>query len=144
LIERCVDANIAVKWIISDEPLCNEANAFLDYAEKNGIILIAPTIFIGEVDSVIRKHVFYGKMSINDAHRAYISLDQIPVKIFEIISIRQSARDIAERFNQKAVYDSTYAALAELRGCEFWTADKVFYNAVKSDLKYVRYLLDYL
>jgi predicted nucleic acid-binding protein len=58
-------------------------------------------------------------------------------------SIRQRAREIAEKFNQRSVYDSTYAALAELRNCEFWTADKVFYNAVKIDLKYMRYLPDY-
>ena len=35
------------------------------------------------------------------------------------------------------------AALAELHGCEFWTADKVFHDAVKSMLSFVRYLPDY-
>ena len=54
------------------------------------------------------------------------------------------ARDIARSFNQPKIYDSLYAALAELRGCEFWTADKAFYDAVKSTLLYVRYLPDYL
>lgn len=39
--------------------------------------------------------------------------------------------------------DATYAALAELRGCEFWTADKVFYDAVKATLSFVKYLPDY-
>jgi predicted nucleic acid-binding protein len=38
---------------------------------------------------------------------------------------------MAERFNQRAVYDATYAALAELHGAEFWTADKAFYDAVR-------------
>ena len=144
MIERCVDANIAIKWVISNEFFCAEARAFLEYAETNGISLIAPPIFFSEVDSVIRKHVFYDRMTKNDAYKAYMLLDQIPVKVLEIPSVRQLARDIAERFNQRAVYDATYAALAELRGCEFWTADKVFYNVVKSDLKYVRYLPDYL
>jgi len=37
----------------------------------------------------------------------------------------------------------TYAALAELRGCEFWTADKAFYDAVKAVLSFVKYLPDY-
>ena len=44
------------------------------------------------------------------------------------------AREIARQSNQERVYDSIYAALAELRGCELWTADKAFYDAVKSKL----------
>jgi predicted nucleic acid-binding protein len=42
------------------------------------------------------------------------------------------------------VYDSTYAALADLHGTEFWTADKAFFDAVHAELKFVRYLPDYL
>ena len=38
---------------------------------------------------------------------------------------------------------SIYTALAELRGCEFWTADKVLYDAVKTALPFVKYLFDY-
>jgi predicted nucleic acid-binding protein len=38
------------------------------------------------------------------------------------------------------VYDAYYAALAEARGCEFWTADKAFWQAVRRRLKFVKYL----
>ena len=57
--------------------------------------------------------------------------------------LRQRTREIAEQFNQRAVYDASYAALAELRGCEFWTADKAFYDADKAALTFVKYLPDY-
>jgi predicted nucleic acid-binding protein len=143
LIERCVDANIAIKWVITDESFCTEARKLLRDAGIKDIDLIAPPIFISEVDSVIRKHVFYGRMSVIEARKAYSILDRLPVKIVDLYSVRQLAREIAEKFNQRAVYDATYAALAELRNCEFWTADKTFYDAVKTDLKYVRYLPDY-
>jgi predicted nucleic acid-binding protein len=53
------------------------------------------------------------------------------------------AREIARQFNQERIYDPLYAALAELRGCEFWTVDKVFYDAVKSVLSFVKHLPDY-
>src|SRR3712207_9203819 len=39
-------------------------------------------------------------------------------------SVRARARVIAEILQQPRVYDATYAALAEARGCLFWTADK--------------------
>jgi len=53
------------------------------------------------------------------------------------------AREIARKFNQTRIYDSLYAALAELRACEFWTADKAFYDAVHNDLTFVKYLSNY-
>ncbi len=61
----------------------------------------------------------------------------------DIPGVRRRARQIAEQFNQRFVYDATYTALAELRGCEFWTADKVFYDTVKAVLLFVKYLPDY-
>ena len=60
-----------------------------------------------------------------------------------IQEIRQRAREITKQFNQRYVYDATYAALAESLGCEFWTADKTFYDAVKTVLTFVKYLPDY-
>jgi predicted nucleic acid-binding protein len=53
------------------------------------------------------------------------------------------ARAIARQFPQERIYDSLYAALAELRSCEFWTADKAFFDAVKATLSFVKYLPDY-
>jgi len=141
--ECCVDASIAVKWAVQEEPFRQEACDFLSHAGESGIILIAPPIFIPEIDSVIRKRVFDGRMTINEAQKAYAILDNAPVEIMHLPPIRHCARRIAEQFNQRFVYDATYAALAELRGCEFWTADKVFYNAVKATLTFVKYLPDY-
>jgi predicted nucleic acid-binding protein len=99
--------------------------------------------FACEVDSAIRKRVFDGKMASAEAQKAYAILDAAPVAIVDVSSMRQRAREIAEQFNQRAVYDATYVALAESRGCEFWTADKLIYDAVKATLPYVKYLPDY-
>jgi predicted nucleic acid-binding protein len=87
--------------------------------------------------------VVAGKLSLKDAHKAYSILDRAPVQIVTHPYLRQRARDIAERFSLPTVYDATYMALAELRGCEFWTADKAFYDTVKAVLTSVKYLLDY-
>jgi predicted nucleic acid-binding protein len=42
------------------------------------------------------------------------------------------------------VYDATYLALAELRRCEFWTADERLLNRVKGTLSFVKWLGDYM
>lgn len=77
------------------------------------------------------------------ADQTFTLLDSAPVVLVTHPRMRQRAREIARQFNQRKVYDATYAALAELRGCDFWTADKAFYDAVKAGLTFVKYLPDY-
>jgi len=138
--ELCIDASVAVKLVLKGEPHRNTARRLLKNCIVNNVALIAPPFFASETDTVIRKRVYDGKLNNADAKKAFTGLDKIPVQLLTHSKLRQRARDIAEQFNQRTVYDSTYAALAELYNCEFWTADKVFYDAVKSGLNFVRYL----
>lgn len=141
--EVCVDANLVVKPALKGEAYRAKARKFIKDCGTTGTVMIAPPIFESELDSIIRKRVFEGRLTIHEAHLAYSVLDSTPVQIITHPNLRKRAREIAEQFNQKYVYDSTYAALAELRSCEFWTADRVFYDAVKAVLSFVKYLPDY-
>lgn len=141
--QRCIDASVIVKLTLKGESHRVTSRRLVRESTAGGIELIAPPLFESEVDTVIRKRVVAGKLSLEDAHKAYSILDRAPVHIVTYPDLRQRARDITERFNLPTVYDATYAALAELRGCEFWTADKVFYDTVKAVLTFVKYLPDY-
>jgi len=141
--ELCIDASVVVKLVLKGESHRATARRLLRDCITNGVMLIAPPFFESEADTAIRKRVHDGKLSLNDAKRAFAGLDKIAVQLLTHPNLRQRAREIAEWFNLRTVYDATYAALAELRGCEFWTADKVFYDAVKAGLPFVRYLPDY-
>jgi predicted nucleic acid-binding protein len=141
--ELCVDASVIVKLVLKGEPHRVTARRLLRDCIVNNVTLIAPPFFESESDTSIRKRVYDGKLSFTDAKRAFAGLDKVTVQFLTHPNLRQRAREIAERFNQRTVYDSTYAALAELRGCEFWTADKVFYDSVKAVLIFVKYLPDY-
>lgn len=141
--ERCIDASVIVKLALKGESHRITTRRLVRESTAAGIELIAPPLFESEVDTVIRKRVVTGKLSLEDAHKAYGVLDRAPVQIATHPDLRHRARDIAERFNLHTVYDATYAALAELRGCEFWTADRAFYDTVKAVLTFVKYLPDY-
>lgn len=143
MIEQCIDASIAIKWAVKGEPFREKAMALLRDAGIKRIRLIAPPIFVIEADSVIRKRVYDGKMTKEQGRKAYRILHAAPIEIVDIVGVRHRAYEIAEQFNQRFVFDATYAALAELRSCEFWTAHKIFYDAVKEALSYVKYLPDY-
>jgi predicted nucleic acid-binding protein len=143
MIERCVDASVIVKLALKVEPNRVKARRLVRESTREGIDLIAPPLFTSEVDTAIRKRVYDGRLSQADAQKAYAVLDRAPLRIVAHPNLRQRTREIAEQFNQRTVYDATYAALAELHGCEFWTADRAFYDAVKGVLTFVRYLPDY-
>ncbi|KKP39821.1 hypothetical protein A2483_03730 [Candidatus Peregrinibacteria bacterium RIFOXYC2_FULL_33_13] len=140
--EICIDANIAIKIAIPAD-LSFEAKALFNDSAKKGFILIAPAIFEVETDSVIRWLLVNKHLSKEGALLAFNTLDVLPITIMIHPKLRQRAREIAELAGQGRVYDSSYAALADLRGCEFWTADKKFFNAVKNRLSFVKYLGNY-
>lgn len=141
---RCIDASVAVKLVLKGEPYRSVARRLIEDSARHGVDLIAPPIFVGEIDSVIRRRVYEARLTAEKAAAAYAALDGAPVEIRDHPNLRKRARAIAERFNQRAVYDATYAALAELHGAEFWTADKAFFDIVRAELRFVRYLPDYL
>ena len=152
--ELCIDASVVVKLVMSGESHRVTARRLLRDCIVNNVTLIAPPFFESEVDTAIRKRVHDGRLSLTDAKKAFAGLDRVTVQIFRPTNLRQRAREIAEQFNlrsersgeakrQITVYDATYAALAELHGCEFWTADKVFYDIVKAALTFVKYQPDY-
>lgn len=143
MTERCIDANVAIKWVIAAETDRENALALLKDSMRAGIALIAPPLFPVEVDSIIRKRVHNGSLTPEEGVLAYSHIDAIPVQIVEDPELRRRSREIAEQFNQRLVYDSLYAALADLRHCEFWTADTRFHRVVKADLLFVKHIADY-
>jgi len=141
--ERCVDASLGIKWVVKGEPWRKKARKFLRDSIAAGIALIAPPLFEYETESVLQGRLHSGAMIISETDIALSRLSTIGVQIFTHPDMIKRAREIARQFHQPNIYDSLYAALAELRGCEFWTADKAFYDAVKRGLLFVKYLPDY-
>jgi len=141
--ELSIDASVVVKLVLAGESHRVSARRLLRDCLVNDVTLIAPPFFEAEVDSVIRKRVYDGRLNPTDARKAFVGLDKIPVRLRAHPHLRQRTREIAEQFNLRTVYDASYAALAELNGCEFWTADKVFCSTVKAGLTFVKYLPDY-
>ena len=141
--ERCGDASVAIKWVVKREPLQDKARKFLQESLVGGITLIAPPLFEYETESVIQTKIVRGAATIADADLALQALTAVRVQLITHPDMVKRARALARQFNQPKIYDSLYAALAELRGCEFWTADKTFYDTVEGKLPFVKYLAHY-
>jgi len=97
-----------------------------------------------EVESILQRRLLYGRATVAAVDSSLAAFYIVGVQIYTYRNMVRRAREIARQFNQERIYDSIYAALAEQRGCEFWTADRVFYDAVRSMLSFVKFLPDYI
>jgi predicted nucleic acid-binding protein len=136
------DACLSAKWVLP-EKFRARARALLNEWLSNDVQILEPPLWENELDSILREHVWAGTMSQADADAAQAALDAVPVTVKHISGVRKRAREIAKQANQQRVYDSVYAALAEIEDCELWTADYAFYKAVRASLPFVKYLGNY-
>lgn len=143
MTEQVIDASVAIKWVVKGEPFRNKARQLLRDARFKGIALVGPPLLEYEVESTLQRRLHYGRATIGAVDESLRAFYTVRVRIVTHPNMVRRARRIARRSKQERIYDSLYAALAELRGCEFWTADKVFYDAVKAVLPFVKYLSDY-
>jgi predicted nucleic acid-binding protein len=143
MAQQVIDASVVMKLVFKDEPYRKQARELVSAARAGGIVLLAPPLFESETESAIQERIFDGRLSEADADVKVRALEHIGVQIVHDERVKEAARRIGRRFNQRRVYDATYAALAEVRGCELWTADKAFFDAVRTGLPFVRFLRDY-
>jgi predicted nucleic acid-binding protein len=142
--EVCVDASIAVKVVVT-EPDSDKADALFDEWANNGTRLIAPAFFDVETDSILRQKVMLRReMQPEQAEMAWAKLQNMPIQQLSVVGQRQRAWEISIDLGLATVYDATYLALAELRGCEFWTADERLLNRATGKLAFVKWLGDYV
>jgi predicted nucleic acid-binding protein len=141
--EVCVDASLAIKVVVT-EPDSDKADALFDEWANEGTLLIAPAFFAVETDSILRQKVMLRKeLTPEQAAAAFAKLQTLPIQQISVPEQRRRAWEVATDLGFATVYDATYLALAELRGCEFWTADERLFNQVKEQLLFVKWLGNY-
>jgi len=128
-VEAVLDASGAAAFALPDERHYVAAGACIAALQTQSARLIAPPLFESEVDSILRRRVYLGVLTPQAAAAALRVLDALQVEIIYDVATRALARFIGEQLNQIRVYDATYAALAQGRGCDLWTADEHFYNS---------------
>jgi predicted nucleic acid-binding protein len=139
-VEVCVDAGLAIKTV-TPETGSDRADALFAHWTSSGFHLVAPAFFEVETDSILRqKVVLRQELTPEQAELAFGKLRTLPIQQLTVPGQRERAWEIARDFDFPTVYDATYLALAELRGCEFWTADERLFNRVKDRLAFVRWL----
>jgi predicted nucleic acid-binding protein len=113
-----VDASVALKWFLADEPNVEEALAIV----REGTALIAPDMLIAEVCNAAWRSARLGRMS-------QAQVDEIAALLPRFFDTLVGAADLASRAVAIAgqldhsVYDCLYVALAEVQEVSLVTAD---------------------
>ena len=82
-------------------------------------------------------------MTMDDAMVALGNLGRLSVDSVAPRMLGVRALEIAAQFELKWIYDAFYVALAEIVGCDLWTADEALHRAVRDVHANVRLLADY-
>lgn len=138
----CVDASLIIRTLIPDS-YSEEATALLEIWQRGGTSLIAPALLAFEVTSVLRRLVYLQAVSPTLGDDAYAQFLRIPIRLSTRPAIFPLAWKLAHEFNRPRAYDTAYIALAQLVGCDFWTADERLYNAVRHQLLRVKWIGDF-
>ncbi len=138
----CIDASVALKLVLDEEDSDKAQALWVSWVVED-IEAIAPCHLAFEVTSVIRHHVYRREISPEAGQLAFEALQAQGIRLVRPAPLHERAWALAQRFNRPTAYDAYYLALAQLAGCEVWTADHRLYHAVAEVLQWVKWLGDY-
>lgn len=134
-----VDASLAIKWVLK-EPYAEQALALAEKWAVAGTRPSAPCLLLVEATNVLHRRAMLGHISLSQARQLLAGLLDMGIEIRESPQIHFRAMELAQELQRPAVYDTHYLALADILGCELWTADERFFNSVKERQPRIRWL----
>ena len=126
----------AVIHYLTDRTILGQAAR--DFLRKNTHMLIAPPLFLAETESTLNLLRLNKQLNQKELRLARTLWEAMQIEIIHLPETHATAREIADNLRLPRVYDATFAALAMLRGVDYYTADLAFYNAAKRKYPFVR------
>jgi predicted nucleic acid-binding protein len=136
----CADASVFVKVLVQEEFSEQARQRWETWTIVEERRVIVPALFLYEVVAVLRKKVYQGQLALKDGAAAVDMLLDADIEPVTAPELHRRAWELAERLHRPTAYDAQYLALAEMEGCEFWTADGRLYHSVKDQFPLIRWL----
>lgn len=139
-----LDASVILSSIFA-EPLSVKARALRHFCVQQQLQLAAPALLQYELISVVRKNVYRGLFTSQEAQLGLTVLINMMASVQFLADepLLKRAYEFATEFNRPSAYDAQYLAVAERLGCDFWTADERLFNAVSGQLQWVKWLKNF-
>lgn len=117
--KKVVDASIIAKWFLDEEDTKKALLLKASHIAEDSIIIVPDILFL-EVLNALRYNNAKEEL-LKEANKTLCDLQLHVEKINEFIL--EKAIEISFRYNL-TIYDSLYASLSQLHGCQLITADK--------------------
>jgi predicted nucleic acid-binding protein len=137
----CIDASVVLALVL-DEPESDLIELQLKKWASKNVALISSFMLAVEVTSVIRNRVFLNKIDNATGNEAYDAFSVMLIKTFGGNEFVKLAWLLAAKYNLPRTYDMQYLAVAEMKECEFWTADKRLVNSLRGKNSRVKFVGD--
>jgi predicted nucleic acid-binding protein len=95
------------------------------------------------MSSAVYKRHRAGELPASDAHSLLDQAIRLPIRLVSPPGLPRRAFEIATEFRMKWIYDAFYVALAEIIGCDLWTADERLHEMVHDAYPNVRLLTEF-
>jgi predicted nucleic acid-binding protein len=139
----CVDASVAVKWIL-DEERSDRVRALYSTAVHTGEPIVAPPLLPLEVTNILRQRMrTRDSLSLVAATQHLNDFLALRIELHNPVGLHYWALVLADALGLPATYDAHYLALAEHLGCELWTDDQRLIQQVSRSLPFVRWIGDH-
>jgi predicted nucleic acid-binding protein len=135
----CVDASVAVKWIVEEEHTDRALALYFDASRADEVIVV-PSLLPIEVTNILRKKMRQEGLT---RERATALLDlflNFSIAIYNPVGLYRQALVLADTYSLPAIYDAHYLALAQRLDCDLWTDDR---KLTQINLPFVRRIGDY-
>lgn len=128
MAEVCVDANYALKLVLA-EPESPKVRAQWVQWNDAGMTVVAPALWAFESHSVLRRKWFTGAITEAEARDGWQALLHQGITVVDPPGLFDRALALSIELSRPTTYDMTYMAVADLLGCDLWTADQRVINA---------------
>jgi predicted nucleic acid-binding protein len=136
-----LDASVILKWYLADEEYGQKALDLLFQYVSNELEILAPSLLEYEVVNglfVAQKRGRIKEEKLLTAIEGFIDLE---IKLKNISHFHSRIMHYCKVYH-RSVYDASYLAIADVEGITMVTSDERLYNAIKKDLKWVKWLGD--
>ena len=133
----CLDASLVLAWLLPPERIPPVTDIW-DGLLRRGDQLLGPPLLFIEVTSVLRERHVQKQITSQEAETAFSTFQLLPIQRAWPRELHTKAWEVAKALSQRKAYDAHYLALAEIEGCELWTADQRLYNAVGGRMPWLK------
>lgn len=135
------DSSVALKWWLDDEQFVDEARLILTKVVAKELELMVPELWLYEITNGINIAVKRDRITKELGQEFIEELQSIKITQIPIVSYLQTIYEEAQIYRY-AVYDISYMVIAEIENIPLITGDEKFFNTVKGNKSFVRYLSD--